>query len=576
MNKDLAKAISLHTEGLHDKALHYYTKCIKHSPKCSPLLYQNYGALLRSNSKTEESLKIYNDGLRLFPGNVGITTNLANLLRDDSPTKSISLYLKVVRLRLSQNDVKKANEVVYSLLTLLSEIGCDSWAFRICIYWIKYIKVSPQMILHLASLLEEQLPASVHLSLLQSLSKLDAEFSPQEKAELHFCLATMYLANGDFGLSDSSYKLALSCLHQDNSIDTEKKQYTITVGSWNYSNVLLKHQFFERGWRLYDFGLISPAEGKQRWQRALAKPFSSTELPLWRGESLVGKRLLILDEQAIGDGMQFLTLVGTLISEASHIDLLLSDRLIPIYTRSFSTALSEGKLTIWSRKSAIKQNIPVQLISFQTPLGSICRYRFTDIQSYSPCVPVLKANLELSTELRSKYLSQSLQPVRRIVGISWRGGPKGSRMKRKSVSQEDFASLLSVEDTLFVSLQYGQSKSIVAGWRDSGFNVIHDESIDPLKDMDSWLSQVSACDAVVSVANTTIHGSGGLNVPTMCLLSEQPDWRWFVDPEVQRSYWYPSVGIARQVGDNWSPALEKAMRWIQNGCPYPTGPISTT
>ena len=342
MNKDLAKAISLHTEGLHDKALHYYTKCIKHSPKCSPLLYQNYGALLRSNSKTEESLKIYNDGLRLFPGNVGITTNLANLLRDDSPTKSISLYLKVVRLRLSQNDVKKANEVVYSLLTLLSEIGCDSWAFRICIYWIKYIKVSPQIILHLASLLEEQLPASVHLSLLQSLSKLDAEFSLQEKAELHFCLATMYLANGDIGLSDSSYKLALSCLHQDNSIDTEKKQYTITVGSWNYSNVLLKHQFFERGWRLYDFGLISPAEGKQRWQRALAKPFSSTELPLWRGESLVGKRLLILDEQAIGDGMQFLTLVDTLISEASHIDLLLSDRLIPIYTRSFSTALSEG------------------------------------------------------------------------------------------------------------------------------------------------------------------------------------------------------------------------------------------
>ena len=164
MNKDLAKAISLHTEGLHDKALHYYTKCIKHSPKCSPLLYQNYGALLRSNSKTDESLKIYNDGLRLFPGNVGITTNLANLLRDDSPTKSISLYLKVLRLRLSQNDVKKANEIVYSLLTLLSEIGCDSWAFRICIYWIKYIKVSPQMILHLASLLEEQLPASVHLS----------------------------------------------------------------------------------------------------------------------------------------------------------------------------------------------------------------------------------------------------------------------------------------------------------------------------------------------------------------------------------------------------------------------------
>ena len=93
--------------------------------------------------------------------------------------------------------------------------------------------------------------------------------------------------------------------------------------------------------------------------------------------------------------------------------------------------------------------------------------------------------------------------------------------------------------------------------------------------MDNWLSQVSACDAVVSVANTTIHGAGGLNIPTMCLLSEDPDWRWFVDPNVQRSYWYPSVGIARQVDGSWQTALQKATSWVADGCPRPTGPIST-
>ena len=62
--------------------------------------------------------------------------------------------------------------------------------------------------------------------------------------------------------------------------------------------------------------------------------------------------------------------------------------------------------------------------------------------------------------------------------------------------------------------------------------------------MDDWIAQVAACD-VFLVANTTIHGAGGLNIPTLCLLSLNSDWRCS-NPAVKRSYWYPSVGIARQ------------------------------
>ena len=86
--------------------------------------------------------------------------------------------------------------------------------------------------------------------------------------------------------------------------------------------------------------------------------------------------------------------------------------------------------------------------------------------------------------------------------------------------------------------------------------------------MDSWLSQVAACDAVISVANTTIHGSGGLNIPTLCLLSRFSDWRWFDDPSVDMSYWYPSVGIAREsVDTGWDNAIQQARSWIKSGCP---------
>ena len=51
---------------------------------------------------------------------------------------------------------------------------------------------------------------------------------------------------------------------------------------------------------------------------------------------------------------------------------------------------------------------------------------------------------------------------------------------------------------------------------ESGVDIVHDPDINH-KNMDSWLSQVDACDAVIGVANATIHGAGGLNKPTYCL-----------------------------------------------------------
>ena len=84
-------------------------------------------------------------------------------------------------------------------------------------------------------------------------------------------------------------------------------------------------------------------------------------------------------------------------------------------------------------------------------------------------------------------------------------------------------SFFSYSRVRFVSLQYGDVDSCVREWVSQGIDIIHDRSINALKDMDSWIAQVASCDAVVSVANTTIHGAGGLDIPTHCLLSLDSD-----------------------------------------------------
>ena len=115
-------------------------------------------------------------------------------------------------------------------------------------------------------------------------------------------------------------------------------------------------------------------------------------------------------------------------------------------------------------------------------------------------------------------------------------------------------------------MQYGNTRIEVSDWQSKGLDLIDDSEYDPIVSMDKWLHQVGICDAVISVANTTIHGSGGLNIPTMCLLSENYDWRWFTDPLVDRSYWYPSVSIARQTKeDGWTSAFAKVIQWCDTG-----------
>ena len=87
-----------------------------------------------------------------------------------------------------------------------------------------------------------------------------------------------------------------------------------------------------------------------------------------------------------------------------------------------------------------------------------------------------------------------------------------------------------------------------------------------------WLNQVNVCDVVISIANTTIHGAGGLRKPTLCLLGKKADWRWLEDKETRKSYWYPTVGIAREDETrNWDNAFAKVRQWLCAGTPSPEG-----
>ena len=180
---------------------------------------------------------------------------------------------------------------------------------------------------------------------------------------------------------------------------------------------------------------------------------------------------------------------------------------------------------------------------------------------YGHRTPFLQANSDQVAMLRSRY-----EDRRPLIGISWQGGGKASRIPMKSIGLKELAPLLSRDDCRFVSLQYGDDGPHLERFRkSSGINILHDDSIDALKDMDGWLSQVAAMDAVISIANTTIHGAGGLGIPTLCLVSNKADWRW-IEPSIYKGcYWYQSVSATYQSDQGkWTPALQDAASWLNH------------
>ena len=250
----------------------------------------------------------------------------------------------------------------------------------------------------------------------------------------------------------------------------------------------------------------------QRWQRSLKKPFKPSEVPFWRGESLAGKRLLLMGEQGIGDSMMFATLIPKLLEEGAKITLLPGDRLLKIYERSLPN------VQVISTNDLLINRLKPKDFDLQSPLGSVCQYRFTDLRDYGDRRHFLQADPGQTKKLRQAYYDG-----RPLVGISWQGGGKADRIPLKSLKLKELTPLLQCSDFRFVSLQYGDDGPHLKRYQKaSGIEVLHDDTIDPLRDMDRWLSQVAAMDAVISIANTTVHGAGGSAY--LRLVSQQADW----------------------------------------------------
>lgn len=307
---------------------------------------------------------------------------------------------------------------------------------------------------------------------------------------------------------------------------------------------------FAGGWDDYRFRQL----GDSRNLRVL--PFD-----LWRGESLAGKRIVVLAEQGLGDQIMFASCLPDLLArQPAEVIVEAHDRIAPTLARSFPSC----------RVIASRQNKSLDWVKdcgradYYIPLADLPAQFRRDLTAFPAHLGFLRADPARAAHWRecidaaATAAGRADGPRRPRIGLSWRGGTEGTRSFIRCVDPAWVGALGTVIDAQWVCLQYGDAHEEVHRAREAGMpGLLYWR--DGIDDLDEFAALISGLDLVITVCNTTVHYAGALGIPVWVLSPMIPEWRYGLTNEVLP--WYPSSRMFRQTthGD-WPGVFQRIRR----------------
>ncbi|MFM2128551.1 MAG: hypothetical protein RL477_97, partial [Pseudomonadota bacterium] len=290
---------------------------------------------------------------------------------------------------------------------------------------------------------------------------------------------------------------------------------------WNRAICRLMIGDFARAWDGFE----------ERWGNRGTGLVKQRFAPEWDGRGRPGS-LLVLNEQGVGDEVFCAGMLNDLTARGLKVTARIDRRLLPLFGRSFpGIAFFSGDLPAGQRFDA------------QIYMGSLCRHlRRSEAEITNAAAPYLRADPARATRLRERHCAGA----KLVCGLSWVS--KGGRVSsEKSLALAMLAPLLELPGTVFVDLQYGDTRAEQAELRArTGLALATAPEIDNFNDLDGLAALIAACDVVVTVSNTTAHLAAALGKPTFVLLSYAPGLLWYWQADRTDNPWYPSVRLFRQ------------------------------
>jgi Flp pilus assembly protein TadD len=320
----------------------------------------------------------------------------------------------------------------------------------------------------------------------------------------------------------------------------------LAEAQFNLAEIFLGDMDFVRGWPLFR-------------ARAAADPTSFATggvmpagVPLWRGEDLTGKSVLIWGEQGLGDQVLFASLIPEILRRTDRVTIACDRRLLTVFARAFPG------VPVISQDDDARHMFDTRTFDLVAPAGSLGHYFRPDRAAFAAQTPFLVAESWHEEMLRARY--KELSGDLPVIGVAWRSS-RADIGAAKSLPIPHLAKVLKGVRATYVSLQYGDLSEDIAEAAKLGLAIHADSRIDANGDLAGQADQIAAMDLVVSVSNTAVHLAGGLgkSVWTLAPLGAGRMWYWFAPVDTWApSLWYPSMRVFHQrAPGDWCPVLER-------------------
>ncbi len=307
---------------------------------------------------------------------------------------------------------------------------------------------------------------------------------------------------------------------------------------YNKALELLAHGEFNQGWQEYEW----------RFRKSQPIQCALRDLPLWQGQDISNRSIIVVSEQSIGDVFFYMGFITKMLAKAQSCTIQCDARLVDLLSRSFPQ--------VHFINAKQKQEFPVADV--QVPLASLPRYLGNGDSTF--LTPYLQVN-----KRRVKTIKKQLAEIsdKSKVGIAWSSHHPEKRTK-VSIPIDAWQSVLAHDAFDVVNLQYGDvNHDLELAHRNGG--AIHTLSgIDLTRDIDGLAALISALDKVICIDSSVATLAAALGKETYLLLNDKAHFIWQAQGEI--SVWYPSVRLLRRgASDHWQDMLAYLVDELMGG-----------
>src|SRR5581483_12280390 len=534
---DAEHADTLHLMGLLclqagqlDHAVQWISSAIRQHPKADYLT--NLGTALLKQGRRDEALAIFDKAVQLEPGNAQLWKNLGDLLLDmDRLTEAVLTYEHALKLDPCLWDA------AYKAGFLLHRLGRKEEALA-------YFS------------LHQQMPAGESLTLqmralaMYTLERFEEGFDDIKNAH----------ARDPTNAATCSYAgVLLRQLKRDEEalpwFDRAISLQPNFFGAFhNKALALAQLHRFDEALAIYDqMKAIGPSDGTTDFDASLVQlltgnfqagwagrearssvpglPVARFEFsqPRWLGkEPLDGKTILVLEDEGMGDTIQFARYVPMLAARGARVILCVDDSVFPLLS---------GMAGVAQCVPGSAKELPA--FDLYCPIGSLPLAFETRPETIPLGVGYLPRPPEARVQKWEDRLSSLGAAGKLRVGLVWAGNPKHLNDRNRSIPLQMYLRLLDL-DAAFISLQKDPKPDDKALLEQAG---VIDVSTH-LTDFSETAALIDCLDLVITVDTSVAHLAGALGRPTWILLPYLPDWRWLLGRD--DSPWYPTVRLFRQ------------------------------